>query len=45
MPIIGDPITVVAGLLREPIWSFLVLVAIAKVGRYLLLAAVVLNWR
>ena len=44
VPIVGDPITVVAGLLREPFWSFLVLVATAKVGRYLLLAAVVLNW-
>lgn len=29
VPIIGDPITVVAGILREPFWSFLVLVALA----------------
>lgn len=44
VPIVGDPITVVAGLLREPLWSFLVLVGIAKVSRYLVLAAFVLNW-
>lgn len=42
-PIIGDPLTVAAGVLREPFWSFLVLVTIAKVGRYLVLAAVTLN--
>ncbi|NKQ83809.1 hypothetical protein C3Y91_05330, partial [Rhizobium sp. UPM1133] len=39
LPIIGDPITVIAGVLREPLPTFLVLVAIAKVGRYLVLAA------
>lgn len=37
-PVIGDPLTVAAGFLREPLWSFLVLVAIAKTGRYVLLA-------
>jgi len=39
MPIIGDPLTVVAGILKEPLPTFLLLVAIAKVGRYLLLTA------
>ncbi|NKQ85200.1 hypothetical protein C3Y91_12575, partial [Rhizobium sp. UPM1133] len=39
LPIVGDPITVMAGVLREPLPTFLVLVAIAKVGRYLVLAA------
>ena len=34
MPIIGDPITVVAGLLRMPLIPFIILVAIAKSGRY-----------
>ena len=43
-PIIGDPITVAAGLLREPLWRFLALVTIAKVSRYLVVAAAVLNW-
>ena len=42
-PVIGDPLTVAAGVLREPFWSFLLLVAIAKTGRYLLLAAVTLQ--
>ncbi len=42
-PIIGDPLTLVAGIMREPFWSFLALVSIAKGGRYLVLAAVVLG--
>jgi membrane protein YqaA with SNARE-associated domain len=37
-PIVGDPLTVAAGLMREPLWSFLILVAIAKTARYVLLA-------
>ncbi|EJJ29719.1 YqaA family protein [Rhizobium sp. CF142] len=39
LPIVGDPITVVAGVLREPLPMFLLLVTIAKVGRYLVLTA------
>ena len=35
MPIIGDPITLVAGLLKVQFWKFLVLVAIAKTLRYM----------
>ena len=42
-PFIGDPLTVVAGVLREPFPVFLALVTIAKVGRYLALAAVTLS--
>ncbi len=42
-PVIGDPLTVAAGLLREPLWSFLLLVALAKCGRYTILAAVTLQ--
>lgn len=34
-PIIGDPITLIAGLLKENFWRFLTLVSIAKIGRYL----------
>lgn len=41
VPIIGDPLTVAAGLMREPLPIFLLLVTIAKVGRYLVLAAIV----
>ena len=42
-PFIGDPLTVAAGVLREPLWSFLLLVALAKFGRYAALAAVTLQ--
>lgn len=41
-PLIGDPLTVAAGVLREPFPAFLLLVTLAKVGRYLVLAAVTL---
>lgn len=44
LPIIGDPLTVVAGVLREPIGPFLLLVTLAKFGRYLVLAMVTLAW-
>ncbi|MDO9320993.1 MAG: YqaA family protein [Pseudomonas sp.] len=42
LPIVGDPLTLVAGVLREPLPSFLLLVLLAKSARYLLLAGVVL---
>lgn len=38
-PVIGDPLTLVAGVMREPLWRFLLLVSLAKTGRYLILAA------
>jgi membrane protein YqaA with SNARE-associated domain len=44
MPIIGDPLTVAAGIMREPFPRFLLVVAIAKFGRYIALAAIVLHW-
>ena len=44
LPLIGDPLTVVAGALREPFAIFLMLVAIAKVGRYLVLVALHQAW-
>lgn len=37
-PIIGDPLTLAAGVMKERFWVFLVLVAIAKTGRYILVA-------
>jgi membrane protein YqaA with SNARE-associated domain len=43
-PVIGDPLTVAAGVLREPFPVFLLLVAIAKIGRYLALTAVTLGF-
>lgn len=42
-PIIGDPLTVIAGMLREPFWSFLLIVLLAKAGRYLALTALTLG--
>ncbi|WLR91942.1 YqaA family protein [Shinella zoogloeoides] len=44
LPIVGDPLTVAAGIMREPFGRFLVVVSIAKFGRYIVLAALVLNW-
>ena len=35
VPIIGDPLTLVAGLLRVRFFDFVILVAIGKVSRYL----------
>lgn len=38
LPVGGDAITVIAGVLKEPLWSFLLLVFIGKLARYLALA-------
>ena len=43
-PVIGDPLTVVAGVLRERFGIFLALVTLAKVSRYLVIAAVQKQW-
>lgn len=40
-PFVGDPLTVAAGVLREPLWSFFILVSIAKTARYILVALLV----
>ena len=42
VPIIGDPLTVVAGLMRMPLLPFVLVVAVAKGGRYLVLGWMVL---
>ncbi len=42
-PLIGDPITIAAGMLREPLWIFTLLVGIAKLCRYLVVAAMVMR--
>ena len=44
VPVIGDPLTVISGILREPLWSFLVIVTFAKTARYVVLTAVLLQW-
>lgn len=34
VPVVGDPLTVIAGFLRTPFWLFLGVVAFAKTARY-----------
>lgn len=43
VPIIGDPLTLIAGVMREPLWRFLLLVTVAKAARYAVVAAVTLH--
>ena len=43
LPVIGDPITLVAGVLKEPLWSFLIFVTIAKGLRYIFVVVITLN--
>ena len=44
VPVIGDPLTLVAGVMREPLWRFLMIVTLAKGTRYLVLIGVTLKW-
>jgi membrane protein YqaA with SNARE-associated domain len=44
VPIIGDPIALIAGAMREPLWSFLALVTVAKAARYGVLTGLTLGW-
>lgn len=44
VPIIGDPLTLVAGVMREPLWRFLLMVSIAKTARYGLVAYLTGPW-
>ena len=44
VPVIGDPLTVVAGIMREPLLRFLLIVGIAKTGRYIVIALLALQW-
>lgn len=41
VPVIGDPLTLAAGVLRERFWVFALIVTLAKTGRYLVIAAAV----
>ncbi|HQS98358.1 MAG TPA: YqaA family protein [Novosphingobium sp.] len=38
VPVIGDPLTLVAGILRTPFWKFVAVVTLAKAGRYIMIA-------
>lgn len=44
VPIIGDPITLIAGLLKENFLRFLLMVCLAKTGRYLVLYLIFIGW-
>ncbi len=44
LPIVGDPLTIVAGVMREPLRVFIPLVALAKTGRYLAVGGLSLGW-
>ena len=44
VPFIGNPLTVIAGMLREPLASFYLIVLVAKFSRYLVLAGITLQW-
>ena len=43
VPIIGDPLTVIAGVLRINIWLFLFLVTAGKLARYVVVSYTTLN--
>ena len=43
LPVIGDPLALAAGVLREPLWRFVLIVTIGKGGRYLMLAWITQN--
>jgi len=42
-PVIGDPLTLIAGVMREPLWRFLIIVTAAKLGRYAVVTFLVLG--
>ncbi|MBG0843640.1 DedA family protein [Pseudomonas chengduensis] len=44
MPVIGDPLTLVAGVMRERLWIFMAIVTLAKASRYAVLTALTLTW-
>jgi membrane protein YqaA with SNARE-associated domain len=44
VPVIGDLLTVAAGLLREPLPVFLLIVGLAKTVRYLVVIALAFQW-
>ncbi len=40
VPIIGDPLTVMAGVMRTPLWLFILVTGIGKLARYLVIGGV-----
>ena len=43
IPIVGDPLTFCAGVMREPLWRFLLVVTFAKTLRYVIVAVTTLQ--
>lgn len=43
-PFIGDPLTLIAGIMRERFWTFVMIVTIAKGGRYIITAMLTFGW-
>ncbi len=43
VPIIGDPLTIIAGIFRVPIYTFILIVSLAKTMRYVFISLVVTN--
>ena len=41
VPIIGDPLTIVAGILRVKFFTFLILISISKISRYIFLIFII----
>lgn len=41
VPVVGDPLTVAAGVLRINFWIFLLLVTIGKLGRYVVISMMI----
>lgn len=45
VPVVGDPLTVIAGILQMRFRTFLLFVALSKGGRYLFLTYAVMSWQ
>ena len=44
LPVVGDPVTVIAGALGERLFPFVLMVTLAKGARYLFLALITVPW-
>ena len=43
VPIIGDPLTIIAGIFRIPIYTFILIISLAKTMRYVFISLVATN--
>ena len=44
VPLIGDPLTIIAGIFRVPIYTFILIVSLAKTMRYVFISLVATNF-